>query len=94
MLERYPERGLAYTRHDFAYLFAWAMDAVALDEPATFARNVAWLDELLAARDFPRPWYLASVRMTRSMAVERGLMTEEDAVRLVDPGVDGLEAQP
>jgi hypothetical protein len=93
MLERYAERGAAYTRHDFAYLFAWAVDAVALAEPATFTRNVTWLDELLAARDFPRPWYVASVRMAREMAVERGLMTEQDAVRFVDPGVDALEAR-
>jgi hypothetical protein len=94
LLERYGERGREYTRHDFAYLFAWAVDAVALQEPAAFMRNVLWLRDLLAARDFPGAWYLASVRLARDVAVERDLLSEEDAVRVIDPVVAALGAQP
>lgn len=93
LIERYGERGRAYTLHDFTYLFAWAMDAQALDAPAVFDRNVLWLADLLAARDFPMIWYVGSVRLAREVAVEQGLLTEDGAVRLLDPTIAALESR-
>ena len=91
LLERYGERGRAYTNHDFAYLFAWAVDAVAFGDPPLFTRNVTWLRDLLAARDLPAAWFVASVRLVREVAIDAGLLGEADAVRVIDPGIAAVE---
>lgn len=51
--ERYGERGRAYCAHDNAYLVAWLVDALGVAGEASFGRNVAWLRDLLDARNFP-----------------------------------------
>ena len=79
------ETGLAYTRHDFAYLLAWAVDAAELDAPSIFAGNALWLHGLLSNRGFRFEWFVRSLEIARDVAVDRGLLTPADAARIVDP---------
>jgi hypothetical protein len=91
IVDRYGEAGLAYARHDFAYLIAWAVDAAALDSPSTFARNALWLHGLLASRGFPLEWLVRSFELARDVSADRGLLTAADAARIVDPVIEQVE---
>jgi len=50
---RYGNRGRSYSIHDNAYLVAWLVDALDVAGETSFAINVGWLRNLLAARRFP-----------------------------------------
>ena len=83
--DRYGERGRAYATHDHAYVVAWIQSAVDLDAPDTLRRNLRWLHDLLGARSFPRDWFLESLDIVAAVMLERGMLAEMDAARMVRP---------
>jgi hypothetical protein len=88
--EQFGEAGRAYTDHDNAYLVQWVRDAVALGSGRAFERNVTWLWDLLAARDFPRDWFVADLELVAAVCVERGLISAAAADTIVSPVVATL----
>jgi hypothetical protein len=89
--ERYGERGRAYAAHDHAYLFAWAVDAAELDSPELFERNARWLHSLLMDRGFPHAWFVRTMELVQIVAVESGLLSEDDAARVIGRVIPLLE---
>ena len=83
--ERYGERGRAYATHDHAYLVGWLQTAVDLQAPDTLRRNLRWLLGLLVARGFPREWFLESLEIVTAVMLERGMLAEVEADRVVRP---------
>ncbi len=90
--ERYGARGREYAEHDHAYIFAWAVDAVAFDTPELFERNALWLHSVLTSRGFPHAWFVHTLELVQLVAVEQGLLSEADAARVVGDVIPRLPA--
>lgn len=88
--ERYGGRGRAYCAHDNAYLAAWIVSAVELDSPASLARDVRWLADLLAARDFPMDRFVRNLRLVAAAVVADGLAPAAAVESIVRPVADGI----
>lgn len=71
LLERYGERGRRKCLQDMRYNLEHLAPAVALGEPALFARYVVWLRDMLAARGVP------AVEIGRSLELTGRLVQEE-----------------
>jgi hypothetical protein len=90
----YGERGRAYAAHDHAYLFAWAADAVELDTLDLFERNALWLHSLLIDRGFPHAWFVRTLELVQTVAVERGILSADDAERIIGSVLPRLRPAP
>ena len=88
--ERYGARGRNYCAHDNAYLVGWMLQAAALATPAILERNVRWLADLLAAREFPMERYARNLQFVADAIVEAGLGTAGDIQSVVGPTLAAL----
>lgn len=88
--ERYGGRGRAYCTHDNAYLAAWIVSAVELDSPATLARDVTWLADLLAAREFPMDRFVRNLELVADAVAADGLAPALAVETIVRPVADAI----
>ncbi len=88
--ERYGGRGRAYCAHDNAYLAAWIANAVELGSPATLARDVQWLADLLAARDFPMDRFVRDLELVADAVAAADLATADAVESIVRPVADAI----
>jgi hypothetical protein len=88
--ERYGGRGRAYCSHDNAYLAAWIINAVALGSPAILARDVQWLADLLAARDFPMDRFVRNLELVAAAVAANGLAPAPAVEAIVRPVADAI----
>jgi hypothetical protein len=88
--ERYGGRGRAYCAHDNAYLAAWIVNAVELRSPATFARDVQWLADLLAARGFPMERFASNLELVADAVAAAGLAPLGTVQSIVRPVADAI----
>ena len=77
--ERYGGRGRAYCAHDNAYLVAWLIDALGVAGAASFRINVAWLRDLLEARNFPMAAFRRNLELVQE-AVTRLRPDDAEAI--------------
>lgn len=88
--ERYGGRGRAYCAHDNAYLAAWITRAVELGSPATLARDVQWLADLLAARGFPMDRFVQNLELVAAKVSAQGLAPRETVELVIRPVADAI----
>lgn len=68
---KYGERGRAKCLQDMRYNLEHLAPALALGEPVLFARYVAWLRDMLAARGIPTEEVRRSLELTQDVARAR-----------------------
>ncbi len=88
--ERYGGRGRSYCAHDNAYLAAWIVSAVELGSPATLERDVRWLADLLAARDFPMDRFVRNLELVADAVAGDGLAPTAAVESIVRPVADAI----
>ena len=71
LTRKYGERGRAKCLHDMRYNLEHLAPAVALGEPVLFARYVAWLRDMLAARGIPTDEVRRSLELTQDVVRAR-----------------------
>lgn len=81
-----------YYRSFNAYLAAWIVSAVELGSPATLARDVRWLADLLAARDFPMDRFVRDLELVADAVVTEGLAPAAAVESIVRPVADAILA--
>ena len=72
--ERYGSAGFDWCAHDNQWLLRWAADDVAIGR-GYFARNVRWLANLLAKRDYPLE------RLARNLEIAADVVGRESGAR-------------
>ena len=82
LLKRYGEAGRAKCLQDMHYCLEHLASAVALDDPALFARYVLWLENLLATRGISSRDVRRSLEATQNLLADR-LHPDEAACALV-----------
>jgi hypothetical protein len=87
---RYGARGREFGIHDTAYQIAWIVSAVELDSPEVLRRNILWLRDLLAARDFPLEPFRRNLELALEACRAHGLVPDENLRRVADPILDEL----
>ena len=92
LLERYGERGRRKCLQDMRYNLEHLAPAVALGEPALFARYVVWLRDMLAARGVPAVEIGRSLELT-SLLVQEQLAGDEAGVvqGMLEAGLAALD---
>jgi hypothetical protein len=80
LLEKYGEPGRAKCLQDMRYNLEHLAPAVALGEPALFARYAAWLRDMLAARGIPADEVLRSLELTERVVRHRLAPEQAEAV--------------
>ncbi len=68
--DRYGEAGVAWCEHDNRWLLAWAVLEITYGG-GLFERNLAWLADVLAARDFPRERLARDLEIAAQVVGER-----------------------
>lgn len=94
LLEKYGERGRMHTLQDMKYNLEHLAPAVALDDPAMFAKYVRWLDELLRARNVPTTEVIRTLELIDVLALERLQEDEAAAVRACTRAALATLAEP
>lgn len=82
LLERHGERGRVKCLQDMRFNFEHLAPAVALGEPALFARYVVWLRDMLGARNVPaddigRSLELMAEAVRRSFGADEAAAVQE-----------------
>jgi hypothetical protein len=77
-MSAYSPQQLARTRDDLAYILRYLGLALDLDEPSMFEDFVAWLSEVLAARDVPASVLDTSLEIVAEVARDSGLVRAAD----------------
>ena len=91
LLERWGAEGRAHCLQDMRYNLEHLAPAVALGEPALFERYVGWLRDMLGARGIPARDVADSLRLTRTVALERMPAAQAALIaRALDAGLDVL----
>lgn len=90
LMEKYGESGRAKCLQDMRYNLEHLAPAVALGEPALFARYVAWLRDMLRARGIPTGEVRRSLELTQDIVRDR--LAPEQAARVAESLTAGLNA--
>jgi hypothetical protein len=91
LLGKYGESGRRKCLQDVLYNLEHLAPAVALGEPALFARYVSWLRDLLSARGIPASEVRRSLELTREVARTRLTLEQAEAVAaIVTAGLNAL----
>lgn len=90
LMEKYGESGRAKCLQDMRYNLEHLAPAVALGEPALFARYVGWLRDMLAARGIPADEVRRSLELTQEIVRVR--LTAPEAERVVEVVTAALDA--
>ena len=91
LLERYGEVGRVRCHEDMHFNLEHLAPAVALGEPALFARYVVWLRDMLAARNVPVDDVRRSLELTKQMVREH-LPEHADVISdVVNAGIAALD---
>ncbi|HEV2130044.1 MAG TPA: hypothetical protein VGR27_03020 [Longimicrobiaceae bacterium] len=90
LMEKYGESGRAKCLQDMRYNLEHLAPAVALGEPALFARYVAWLRDMLGARGIPADEVRRSLELTQDFVRVR--LAAEQAELVAAAVAAGLNA--
>jgi len=93
LVTKFGDRGHAKCLQDMGYNLEHLAPAVALGEPALFARYTTWLREMLGARGIPTREVRRSLELTRDVVRAR-LAGDESVVvsDAIDAGLAALDA--
>ena len=95
LLERFGEVGRVKCLQDIHYCLEHLAPAVALHDPAVFARYVSWLEALLAARGIGSRDVRLSLEATRVELADRLPPEESTSVlHCIQAGLDSLRDVP
>ena len=70
---RYGDAGAAWCEHDNRHLLRWTAIGLDLEDPHYLQRQVGWLADVLAARDFPLKRLVRNLEIAAEVAAGSGL---------------------